>query len=34
MKVTKANLLEGSFGSGNEPTNLDCADKEIEVELV
>jgi hypothetical protein len=34
MKVTKANLLEGSFCSGNEPNNLDCADKEIEVELV
>ena len=34
MKVTKANLVEGSFDSANEPTNLDCADKEIEVELV
>lgn len=34
MKVTKANLVEGSFDSTNEPTNLDCADKEIEVELV
>jgi hypothetical protein len=34
MKVTKANLVEGSFGTGNEPTTLDCAEKEIEVELV